>query len=134
MSMQSIAFEGNSQSSFGRTVEDASTNWPVPICLAGTRSSWSARISELASSVSSSYRGTCRRVLMTPTLPLLTSLMTISRRYRPGRRGTAFRSEEHTSELQSHLNLVCRLLLEKKKKNRYHTATLRLVVHTYTYI
>src|SRR5260370_31598320 len=29
----------------------------------------------------------------------------------------AIRSEEHTSELQSHLNLVCRLLLEKKKKN-----------------
>src|SRR5260370_30652828 len=28
------------------------------------------------------------------------------------------RSEEHTSELQSHLNLVCRLLLEKKK---FHT-------------
>src|SRR5260370_24850661 len=27
----------------------------------------------------------------------------------------AVRSEEHTSELQSHLNLVCRLLLEKKK-------------------
>src|SRR5260370_23164188 len=28
----------------------------------------------------------------------------------------ASRSEEHTSELQSHLNLVCRLLLEKKKE------------------
>src|SRR5260370_4530226 len=28
------------------------------------------------------------------------------------------RSEEHTSELQSHLNLVCRLLLEKKKHCR----------------
>src|SRR5690242_21044260 len=28
------------------------------------------------------------------------------------------RSEEHTSELQSHVNLVCRLLLEKKKKKR----------------
>src|SRR5260370_42692983 len=28
---------------------------------------------------------------------------------------TSSRSEEHTSELQSHLNLVCRLLLEKKK-------------------
>src|SRR5260370_6435213 len=28
----------------------------------------------------------------------------------------ARRSEEHTSELQSHLNLVCRLLLEKKKE------------------
>src|SRR5260370_284908 len=30
--------------------------------------------------------------------------------------GADLRSEEHTSELQSHLNLVCRLLLEKKKK------------------
>src|SRR5207237_9324468 len=29
--------------------------------------------------------------------------------------GKEVRSEEHTSELQSHLNLVCRLLLEKKK-------------------
>src|SRR6266571_4946874 len=32
------------------------------------------------------------------------------------RRRTVGRSEEHTSELQSHVNLVCRLLLEKKKK------------------
>src|SRR5260370_25646051 len=31
------------------------------------------------------------------------------------RSNDARRSEEHTSELQSHLNLVCRLLLEKKK-------------------
>src|SRR2546422_7856959 len=30
------------------------------------------------------------------------------------------RSEEHTSELQSRLHLVCRLLLEKKKKNNEH--------------
>src|SRR2546422_8247505 len=30
------------------------------------------------------------------------------------------RSEEHTSELQSRLHLVCRLLLEKKKKTRRH--------------
>src|SRR2546429_4276711 len=30
------------------------------------------------------------------------------------------RSEEHTSELQSRLHLVCRLLLEKKKKKRAH--------------
>src|SRR5260370_15164230 len=30
------------------------------------------------------------------------------------------RSEEHTSELQSHLNIVCRLLLEKKK-NKLHS-------------
>src|SRR5215208_7101591 len=32
-------------------------------------------------------------------------------------RGTVSRSEEHTSELQSRGHLVCRLLLEKKKKN-----------------
>src|SRR5260370_13710841 len=32
------------------------------------------------------------------------------------------RSEEHTSELQSHLNLVCRLLLEKKKNTAVHQA------------
>src|SRR5688572_31195952 len=32
------------------------------------------------------------------------------------------RSEEHTSELQSQSNLVCRLLLEKKKKNKKCTA------------
>src|SRR5467141_3871239 len=31
-------------------------------------------------------------------------------------RACSLRSEEHTSELQSHLNIVCRLLLEKKKK------------------
>src|SRR5438034_4792703 len=32
------------------------------------------------------------------------------------------RSEEHTSELQSHSDLVCRLLLEKKKKKQYSQA------------
>src|SRR2546427_11652647 len=35
----------------------------------------------------------------------------------PVRAGWGLRSEEHTSELQSQSNLVCRLLLEKKKKN-----------------
>src|SRR3712207_7462865 len=38
------------------------------------------------------------------------------------------RSEEHTSELQSRQYLVCRLLLEKKKKNYY------LTQHTYAHI
>src|SRR5438477_9091166 len=33
------------------------------------------------------------------------------------------RSEEHTSELQSHVNLVCRLLLEKKKKKKINIYT-----------
>src|SRR5260370_7201928 len=36
--------------------------------------------------------------------------------YRHQSRFVTRRSEEHTSELQSHLNLVCRLLLEKKKQ------------------
>src|SRR2546430_9124797 len=36
------------------------------------------------------------------------------------RGGTARRSEEHTSELQSQSNLVCRLLLEKKKPEERH--------------
>src|SRR5690606_40372168 len=35
------------------------------------------------------------------------------------RRFIGFRSEEHTSELQSRENLVCRLLLEKRKQNIY---------------
>src|SRR5260370_11933614 len=43
-----------------------------------------------------------------------------------GTLGSHRRSEEHTSELQSHLNLVCRLLLEKKKNchssQRSHSA------------
>src|SRR3989442_11208437 len=33
--------------------------------------------------------------------------------------GNVMRSEEHTSELQSRPHLVCRLLLEKKKRNRW---------------
>src|SRR5437773_7971424 len=37
-----------------------------------------------------------------------------------GRRLPRLRSEEHTSELQSHHDLVCRLLLEKKKKSPLH--------------
>src|SRR5438034_5749245 len=39
------------------------------------------------------------------------------RRARARRPGSVPRSEEHTSELQSHSDLVCRLLLEKKKKD-----------------
>src|SRR5205085_9505300 len=40
--------------------------------------------------------------------------------FHPGSRtvNVALRSEEHTSELQSQSNLVCRLLLEKKRSNR----------------
>src|SRR2546427_983719 len=59
-------------------------------------------------------RGVCRRGFEAVRLDL--SLQ-------PGRRGPfdheQARSEEHTSELQSQSNLVCRLLLEKKKKEDY---------------
>src|SRR2546429_2735599 len=41
------------------------------------------------------------------------------------------RSEEHTSELQSRLHLVCRLLLEKKKKNT-KVGTIRVDKHPHT--
>src|SRR5260221_5275511 len=40
----------------------------------------------------------------------------------PARGARRCRSEEHTSELQSHSDLVCRLLLEKKKNNTPHTS------------
>src|SRR5436190_16961757 len=38
------------------------------------------------------------------------------------------RSEEHTSELQSHSDLVCRLLLEKKKKNNNLSIRVRFIL------
>src|SRR2546429_1573803 len=40
------------------------------------------------------------------------------------------RSEEHTSELQSRLHLVCRLLLEKKKKKQLYTLYMSTIVYT----
>src|SRR2546429_6249692 len=45
-------------------------------------------------------------------------------RIRPRRISSNRRSEEHTSELQSRLHLVCRLLLEKKKNERYNLVSL----------
>src|SRR2546422_2942710 len=44
--------------------------------------------------------------------------------------GGTLRSEEHTSELQSRLHLVCRLLLEKKK-NKYHVVERHQQQHDY---
>src|SRR5438132_13432244 len=56
-------------------------------------------------------------------LPISTPLWRWIRAYTrpissPSARARRWRSEEHTSELQSHSDLVCRLLLEKKKQNR----------------
>src|ERR1039457_5258795 len=46
------------------------------------------------------------------------------------RRSPPLRSEEHTSELQSPCNLVCRLLLEKKKKNNERTKSPKFTART----
>src|SRR2546427_7572233 len=51
-------------------------------------------------------------------VPPISAMWVGKRRLRHGKR-----SEEHTSELQSQSNLVCRLLLEKKKKKERHTRT-----------
>src|SRR3712207_8727308 len=53
-----------------------------------------------------------------PTAIHLSALVAIKEDLLPGLR--KLRSEEHTSELQSRQYLVCRLLLEKKKKNIPH--------------
>src|SRR2546430_3952420 len=46
----------------------------------------------------------------------------------PSKKSRSNRSEEHTSELQSQSNLVCRLLLEKKKRNKLHRTEFDLVL------
>src|SRR5436190_12016515 len=46
-------------------------------------------------------------------------------------RNPSSRSEEHTSELQSHSDLVCRLLLEKKKKKKKQQYVLKKIIQTY---
>src|SRR3989449_6004575 len=54
-----------------------------------------------------------------PRDPLQNPVMTDDRRWGDVRHASEHeRSEEHTSELQSRLHLVCRLLLEKKKKGK----------------
>src|SRR4051812_49839506 len=79
------------------------------------------------------------------------SVCSVSSRVTPGgsspslpvrRKRRRARSEEHTSELQSHVNLVCRLLLEKKKKKKHRkqaltltrTDLLRYSKYDYTYV
>src|SRR5260221_10802382 len=67
------------------------------------------------------------RSTLFPYTTLFRSLQAVADELRRGRglgRCTVcriIRSEEHTSELQSHSDLVCRLLLEKKKNNKKET-------------
>src|SRR3712207_8096428 len=69
----------------------------LPICSRGSRTAWA----RLAPTVRSGVSG-----LLAPGVFLRCDL---------GRKRVAERSEEHTSELQSRQDLVCRLLLDKKK-------------------
>src|SRR5436190_7766568 len=55
----------------------------------------------------------------------LASLALVRGRGTPHLAGAAGRSEEHTSELQSHSDLVCRLLLEKKKYDHQECTKIR---------
>src|SRR2546427_8651872 len=59
--------------------------------------------------------GVMAPVRLIPTVTSSSSISSVNRRH-PSARRPALRSEEHTSELQSQSNLVCRLLLEKKKQ------------------
>src|SRR5260221_9748481 len=61
--------------------------------------------SKIASALSTSFASPTPKAKSTPSICLVSDLPP-----------TLQRSEEHTSELQSHSDLVCRLLLEKKKK------------------
>src|SRR5438034_5051897 len=65
------------------------------------------------------YQVVLTGLALTPPLLLLTLLAELAVSAWPAIK----RSEEHTSELQSHSDLVCRLLLEKKKKTRSETIT-----------
>src|SRR2546427_10823983 len=56
-----------------------------------------------------------------PAAPSTSAASSAANPHREPPGAPAPRSEEHTSELQSQSNLVCRLLLEKKKNNHYST-------------
>src|SRR5205807_8550855 len=66
-----------------------------------------------------------------PTIPVV-KIASNSNTYR--RMRDNMRSEEHTSELQSPCNLVCRLLLEKKKKNKNKSLTFKFYLTLLYYV
>src|SRR2546422_7781582 len=81
------------------------------------------RSPDLLSTVTNSSRISCATVVSCSLVSSFTSAgELIISKYRPMSFSPAdvklLRSEEHTSELQSRLHLVCRLLLEKKKKKK----------------
>src|SRR2546430_13578436 len=80
-----------------------------------------------------------RQAELTPPLRLISELNWVSQRTTPASGWSELnyaasdsraRSEEHTSELQSQSNLVCRLLLEKKKNTKTITIDSKQLIHT----
>src|SRR5260221_811268 len=77
--------------------------------------------STVGSSKHSTFARTCGRAWFPPRVSAMSRHRLTTQPFvrRSSCRGTPQqRSEEHTSELQSHSDLVCRLLLEKKKKKK----------------
>src|SRR5438034_7109403 len=89
------------------------------------RASWPWRqrkVTRYASNWSSWASSSLIAGMRAPTLNApgsFTQARRLSRVLRTAPAPSVERSEEHTSELQSHSDLVCRLLLEKKKKTKY---------------
>src|SRR5690349_23709224 len=79
------------------------TRWPAPACAAATAAACSRTVAVTARACRCSSS-------------------------RPGRDDEQRRSEEHTSELQSRRELVCRLLLEKKKISRFDVRKLKYAI------
>src|SRR5438477_3274226 len=84
-----------------------------------TRRSSDLRVPSSAARMVLEYRSRSRartsRSMIPPDPSAKFAVTCATRTRRMGTRRRVPRSEEHTSELQSHVNLVCRLLLEKKK-------------------
>src|SRR6266480_5813764 len=76
----------------------------------------SVRCATSPSTSSLSSCGTRASLLPFAPTPTRSGFRTRSRSTSTSTQPGSWRSEEHTSELQSHVNLVCRLLLEKKKR------------------
>src|SRR6266480_7342231 len=113
---------GSSPSTSGPSPRRASSDSPLKMCsivsklrlMPNTRSLCAGLLLALATACGS--RG-AERTLLATRVPVarLDSVLKAADSVRLPL-AAARRSEEHTSELQSHVNLVCRLLLEKKKK------------------
>src|SRR5256885_11726190 len=89
----------------------------APYACAGERSAAGVVVNDIHSQLNATR---VHRVVKPPSVDAVVQLVQSARQEG---RPPSIRSEEHTSELQSPCNLVCRLLLEKKKNIRSHRYT-----------